>query len=70
MPRVEITSQGTRYVNLEDLRKDSTVRETLEFVSKAFRELPGPREGRVPTEGDPETVPQVDATPPTREHGE
>lgn len=70
MPKVEITSQGTRYVSIEDLRRHPNVRDTLEFASRMFRELPGPGKRKVSAEGNPETAPQVNATPPIREHGE
>ncbi len=64
MPKVEITSQGTRYVDIEDLRSNSTVQETLEFAARTFRGLPGPRETKVPAQPAPESIPRINPAPP------
>ena len=63
MPKVEITSQGTRYVDIEDLRRSSTVQETLEFAARTFRGLPGPREVNVPAEPAPARHPRMGRAP-------
>ena len=43
MAKVEITREGTRFVNVTDLMKASTVKNTLKIVAREFPGLPGPK---------------------------
>ncbi len=70
MPKVKITSQGTKYVDIDELRKNSVVEETLRFAAETFHRLPGPREAsEVPAMGGADPIPHRPA-PPSRERVE
>lgn len=69
MPKVKITSQGTRYVDIKELRESSAVKETLEFAARRFGRLPGPHEGREVTAVEGAEAIGVQA-PPVRERRE
>jgi len=46
MPKVEITRQGTRSVDINELMQNEVVKQTLRFAAREFEGLPGPREAR------------------------
>ncbi len=69
MPKVEITRQGTRSVDINELMRTEVVKQTLRFAAREFDGLPGPREVAIEVKGDANTV-RVQPDPPVRREQE
>ena len=65
MPKVEITRQGTRSVDINELMQTEVVKQTLKFAAREFEGLPGPRgKVTVTVQGDGNSA-RVQPPPPT-----
>ncbi len=69
MPKVKITSQGTKYVDVEELRASPTVQETLRLVAEKFGHLPGSRKAGDESKSVPESSGRTKEGPPSQERG-